>query len=232
MPVAVTSKVKKQASSAKGKAKSTAQLEPIRDAERTRRAILDAAEVEFADKGLAGARVDVIAEESSANKRMLYYYFGSKDDLYVAVLERAYGAMRERERELNFTDLAPLEAIRTLVEFKFDYYVENPRIIPLLAAENMNGGKYLKRSRRLRDMHLSLIDMIRKVLAAGERQGAIRPGIDPFQLYVSFSALSYFYFSNAATLSTAFGRQLMSETERKLRRAHAVDVITSYVKAQ
>src|ERR1700722_14030816 len=226
MPVAATSRIKKPAAKAKAK------LEPIRDAERTQRAILDAAEVEFADKGLAGARVDVIAEESCANKRMLYYYFGSKDDLYVAVLERAYGAMRERERELNFTNLEPLEAIKTLVEFKFDYYVENPRIIPLLAAENMNGGKYLKRSRRLRDMHLSLIDMIRKVLAAGERQGVIRPGIDPFQLYVSFSALSYFYFSNAATLSTAFGRQLMSEAERKARRAHAVDVIISYVKTQ
>jgi TetR/AcrR family transcriptional regulator len=226
MPVAATSKIKKPAVP-----KVKADLEPIRDAERTRRAILDAAEIEFADKGLAGARVDVIAEESCANKRMLYYYFGSKEDLYMAVLERAYGAMRERERELNFTDLEPLDAIRTLVEFKFDYYVANPRIIPLLAAENMNGGKYLKRSRRLRDMHLSLIDMIRKVLAGGERQGVIRPGIDPFQLYVSFSALSYFYFSNAATLSTAFGRDLMSAAERKARRAHAVGVITSYVKA-
>jgi TetR/AcrR family transcriptional regulator len=215
----------------KAKSKTLANLEPIRDAERTRRAILDAAEIEFADKGLAGARVDIIAVESCANKRMLYYYFGSKEDLYMAVLERAYGAMRERERELNFTDLEPLDAIRTLVEFKFDYYVANPRIIPLLAAENMNGGKYLRRSRRLRDMHLSLIDMIRKVLAAGERQGVIRPGIDPFQLYVSFSALSYFYFSNAATLSTAFGRDLMSVAEREARRTHAVEVITSYVKA-
>ena len=227
MPLAATSKIKKPALS-----KAKANLEPIRDAERTRRAILDAAETEFADKGLAGARVDDIAEESCANKRMLYYYFGSKEDLYMAVLERAYGAMRERERELNFTNLEPLDAIRTLVEFKFDYYVAHPRIIPLLAAENMNGGKYLKRSRRLRDMHLSLIDMIRKVLALGERQGVIKPGIDPFQLYVSFSALSYFYFSNAATLSTAFGRELMSEAERKARRAHAVDVIVSYVKAQ
>ena len=227
MPLAATSKIKKPALS-----KAKANLEPIRDAERTRRAILDAAETEFADKGLAGARVDVIAEESCANKRMLYYYFGSKEDLYMAVLERAYGAMRERERELNFTNLEPLDAIRTLVEFKFDYYVAHPRIIPLLAAENMNGGKYLKRSRRLRDMHLSLIDMIRKVLALGERQGVIKPGIDPFQLYVSFSALRYFYFSNAATLSTAFGRELMSEAERKARRAHAVDVIVSYVKAQ
>jgi TetR/AcrR family transcriptional regulator len=226
MPAAATSKTKRSMAPAK------ARLEPVRDAERTKRALLDAAEVEFAAKGLAGARVDVIAEEANANKRMLYYYFGSKEDLYMAVLERAYGAMRERERELNFTNLEPLDAIRTLVEFKFDYYVAHPRIIPLLAAENMNGGKYLKRSRRLRDMHLSLIDMIRKVLAAGERQGVIRPGIDPFQLYVSFSALSYFYFSNAATLSTAFGRDLMSVTERNARRAHAVEVITSYVKAQ
>jgi TetR/AcrR family transcriptional regulator len=228
MPVAAVSKAKRSSVLTKAKAK----LEPMRDAERSKRALLDAAEIEFAAKGLAGARVDVIAEESCANKRMLYYYFGSKEDLYMAVLERAYGAMRERERELNFTNLEPLDAIRTLVEFKFDYYVAHPRIIPLLAAENMNGGKYLKRSRRLRDMHLSLIDMIRKVLASGERQGVIKPGIDPFQLYVSFSALSYFYFSNAATLSTAFGRELMSEAERKARRAHAVKVIISYVKVQ
>ncbi len=107
----------------------------------------------------------------------------------------------------------------------------HPRIVPLLAAENMTGGKYLKRSRRLRDMHLSLIDMIRKVLASGERQGVIKPGIDPFQLYVSFSALSYFYFSNSATLSVAFARALGSPAERRLRRAHAVDVIMAYVGA-
>ena len=224
MPVAVTSRAKRPAAA-------KAKLHPVRDAERTRRALLDAAEIEFAAKGLAGARVDVIAEAAAANKRMLYYYFGSKDDLYVAVLERAYGAMREREKELKLTDLEPNEAIRRLVEFKFDYYVENPRIISLLAAENMNGGKYLRRSRRLRAMHLTLVDMLRDVLAAGERKGVIKPGIDPFQLYVSMSALSYFYFSNSATLSTGFGRDLTSEVERKARREHAVEVIVSYVKA-
>jgi TetR/AcrR family transcriptional regulator len=228
MPVAATPRAKRGAAAAKAKAR----LEPVRDAERTRRALLDAAEIEFAAKGLAGARVDVIAEESSANKRMLYYYFGSKEELYVAVLERAYGAMREREKELNLTHLEPLEAIQKLVEFKFDYYEENPRIIPLLAAENLQGGKYLKRSRRLRDMHMSLVDMICKVLETGEKTGVIRPGIDPFQLYVSMSALSYFYFSNSATLSAAFGRQLESPAERKARRTHAVEVITSYVKAR
>jgi TetR/AcrR family transcriptional regulator len=225
MPIAATSKARKPSARAKAK------LEPIRDAERTRRALLDAAEIEFAAKGLAGARVDVIAEEAAANKRMLYYYFGSKDDLYVAVLERAYGAMREREKALKLTDLDPLEAIKRLVEFKFDYYEENPRIIPLLAAENMNEGKYLRRSRRLRDMHLLLVDMLCDILAAGERQGVIRPGIDPFQLYVSISALSYFYFSNSSTLSTGFGRDLASTAERQMRRAHAVEVVLAYVKA-
>ena len=224
MPVAAITKMRRPA-------RAKARLEPIRDAERTKRAILDAAEIEFADKGLAGARVDVIAAEAAANKRMLYYYFGSKDDLYVAVLERAYGAMRERETRLNLTDLDPLEAIKRLVEFKFDYYEENPRIIPLLAAENMNGGKYLKRSRRLRAMHMTLVDMICEVLTKGQSQGVIKRGIDPFQLYVSMSALSYFYFSNSATLSTAFGRQLQSDAERQMRRAHAVEVILAYLKA-
>lgn len=223
MPVTATSRAKRP-TAAKIK------LHPVRDAERTKRALLDAAEIEFAAKGLAGARVDVIAEEAAANKRMLYYYFGSKDDLYIAVLERAYGAMREREKELNLTNLEPLDAIRKLVEFKFDYYVENPRIISLLAAENINGGKYLKRSRRLRAMHVTLVDMLCEVLTAGESKGLIRPGIDPFQLYVSMSALSYFYFSNSATLSTGFGRDLASDAERKARREHVVEVITSYVK--
>jgi TetR/AcrR family transcriptional regulator len=225
MPLAATVKTRRPAARAK------VGLEPVRDAERTKRALLDAAEIEFAAKGLAGARVDVIAEEAAANKRMLYYYFGSKDDLYVAVLERAYGAMRVREKELKLTDLAPLEAIRRLVEFKFDYYVENPRIISLLAAENMNGGKYLKRSRRLRAMHLTLVDMLCEILTTGQSQGMIKPGVDPFQLYVSMSALSYFYFSNSATLSTGFGRDLTSEAERAARREHAVEVIISYVKA-
>jgi AcrR family transcriptional regulator len=225
MPIAATSKARKPSARAKAK------LEPVRDAERTRRALLDAAEIEFAAKGLAGARVDVIAEEAAANKRMLYYYFGSKDDLYVAVLERAYGAMREREKALKLTDLEPLEAIKRLVEFKFHYYEENPRIIPLLAAENMNDGKYLRRSRKLRDMHLLLVDMLCDILAAGERRGVMRSSIDPFQLYVSISALSYFYFSNSSTLSTGFGRDLASAAERQMRRTHAVEVVLAYVKA-
>jgi AcrR family transcriptional regulator len=226
MAVAVTTKSRRPAASARTKAS----LEPVRDAERTRQALLAAAEIEFSTKGLAGARVDVIADQAAANKRMLYYYFGSKEELYLAVLERAYGAMRKAERDLNLTNLAPLVAIRTLVEFKFDYCEKNQQIIALLAGENMLGAAYLKRSRRLRDMNLSLVDVIRTVLDAGVADGEIRPGIDPLHLYISISALSYFYFSNSATLSVAFARALGSAAERRLRRAHAVDVIMAYVR--
>ena len=228
MAVAVTSKAKKSALSAKAKAP----LEPVRDAERTKQALLAAAEVEFSTKGLAGARVDVIAEQAAANKRMLYYYFGSKEELYLAVLERAYGSMREAERKLNLTDLAPREAIKTWVEFKFDYCQQHQQIIALLAGENMLGAVHLKRSRRLRDMNMSLVDGISALLDAGVATGDIRPGIDPVHLYISMSALSYFYFSNSATLSAAFGRALSSPAEQKLRRAHCVDVIMSYIAAR
>jgi AcrR family transcriptional regulator len=227
MAIAATTKSRRSTSSAKAKAS----LEPVRDAERTRQALLAAAEIEFSTKGLAGARVDVIAQQACANKRMLYYYFGSKDELYLAVLERAYGAMRKAERELNLTSLMPLDAIRTLVEFKFDYCQQHQQIIALLAGENMLGAAYLKRSKRLRDINLSLVDQISTVLAAGVARGEIKPGIDPLHLYISMSALSYFYFSNAATLSVAFARQLSSPAERALRRTHAVDVIMAYVKA-
>lgn len=228
MALAVTPKPKRAGAAPKAKTR----LEPVRDAERTQQAILAAAEAEFAAKGLAGARVDVIAEQAGANKRMLYYYFGSKDDLYLAVLERAYGGMREKERELNLADLSPLDAIRTLVEFKFDYYVAHQSIISLLAGENLTGAKFLKKSRKLRDMQTSLVDVIRRVLASGEAKGVIRKGLDPLHLYLSISALGYFYFSNAATLSVAFGRQLLSEEERNDRRQHCVDVIRSYVTAR
>jgi AcrR family transcriptional regulator len=226
MGVAATTRPKRPAAPTKAKAAP----EPIRDAERTRQALLAAAEIEFSTKGLAGARVDVIAEQAGANKRMLYYYFGSKEELYLAVLERAYAAMRKVERELNLTHLLPLEAIRTLVEFKFDYCQQHQQIIALLAGENMLGATYLKRSRRLRDMNQSLVDVIKTVLDKGVARGEIKPGIDPLHLYISMSALSYFYFSNTATLSVAFARALASPAERKLRRAHAVEVIMAFVK--
>ena len=202
-----------------------------RDADGTRSRILAAASAEFARKGFAGARVDAIARASGANKRMIYYYFTSKDGLYTAVLERAYRDMRDSEMALALDHLEPLDGIRKLAEFKFDYYVENPMTIALLNGENMLDALYLKGSDRLRDMHAALVLTIGRLLKRGVRKGAMRRGVDPLHLYISISALSYFYFSNAATLSTAFGRKLATAGENKLRRKHVVEVILAYLKA-
>ena len=200
-----------------------------RDSERTRQAILDAATAEFAENGLSGARVDRIAEIAGANKRMIYYYFDSKEALYLAVLENAYAAMRRSESGLSLDHLAPLEAIRRLVEFKFDFWVANPDLIALLKNENMLGAQHLKRSTRLKEMHISLVRTIGSILGAGVAAGTVRPGIDPLQLYISISGLSYFFFSNGPTLTTAFGKNLHTPAARRARRAHVVDVIMSYV---
>lgn len=202
-----------------------------RDADKTRLKIMEAAEGEFARKGLAGARVDVVAEEAGANKRMIYYYFGSKEDLYVAVLERVYTDMRIAEAELELDDLPPLKAIERLVEFKFDYPAAHPHLITLLNGENMLNAEYLRRSLRLREMQISLIERLKTLLDAGVAEGTIRAGIDPLHLYMTISAVSYFYFSNTPTLSTAFGRDLATPAERKIRRAHVVDVVTRFVAA-
>ena len=202
----------------------------LRDADGTRSRILAAAEAEFAQKGLAGARVDTIAEEFGGNKRMIYYYFGSKEELYTAVLERAYTEMRAEEAGLALDGLEPVDAIRKLVEFKFDYSASHPALIKLLNGENMMNAEYLKRSKRLRKLHVSLVDTIGGILDAGVSNGTIRPGINPLHLYVSISGLSYFYFSNTPTLSAAFGHNLASPVERKIRRQHVVDVIMAYIK--
>ena len=127
-------------------------LVSVRDAEATRQRILDAALGEFADKGLAGARIDVIADAARSNKRMIYYYFEGKEQLYIAVLEHAYIDMRRQEAALALDARKPAEAIRALVHFKFDYYAAHPWLVGLLNGENMMGAKFLRQSKRLREL--------------------------------------------------------------------------------
>ena len=202
----------------------------VRDAEATRQRILDAAESEFSGKGLAGARVDVIAAGAGANKRMIYYYFGNKENLYVAVLENAYSHMRREESGLSLDSIDPLAAIRALVLFKFDYYERHPVLISLLNAENVHGARYLRRSRNVTKLYMPLVDTLSRILKNGVKKAVIRRGIDPVELYVSIAALSYFYFSNKATLSNAFGRAFDSPAGRRSRRAHVVEVILGYLR--
>ncbi len=201
-----------------------------RNAEQTQDAIFAAALAEFTGKGLDGARVDRIAARAGANKRMIYHYFGGKEDLFLAVLERTYTAIRSAERKLHLEDLDPVAAMRELVAFSFDYFERNPHFIKLLNNENLHGARHVRSSGEIRDMHSPLVSMIAGILERGRKSGAFRADVDPIQLYISIAALGYFYFSNAATLSAIFGRDLLDPQAVAQRRRHAVDVILSYLR--
>ena len=196
----------------------------------TRGRILGAALEEFARYGLGGARVDRIAVRADANKRMLYYYFGSKDELFLAVLEESYAEIRNAEQALDLEHRDPREALKRLVAFTWTYYLDHPEFITLLNSENLHKGRHVRRSRRVREMHSPLVKTLRRVLATGRRQGLFRKGIDPVQLYISVAAEGYFYLSNRYTLSGIFARDLTAPRALAARARHIVDTILCSVR--
>jgi TetR/AcrR family transcriptional regulator len=191
----------------------------------TRKKLLTAARREFADSGLAGARVDEIADRAGVNKQLVYHYFGDKDALYLAVLEWVYEEIRSHERELNLEGLPPQRAIRKLIESSFDHLAAHPDFIVLLNDENRGGARHVRGSRRLEAMHSPLVSMVSKILKEGVRTGAFRRGINPLHLYISIAGLSYFFFSNTPTLSAIFGKDLASPAAKRARRKHVVDLV-------
>lgn len=200
-----------------------------RDPERTRARILDAACDEFAAHGLGGARVDRIAANADANKRMLYYYFGNKDGLFQSVLEGAYAHIRDAEKALHLTEIDPPEAIRRLIAFTWDYYLDHPEFMTLLNSANLHQARHLKNSKKVRSMHSPFVAMIDEVLQRGRSTGVFRAGVDPVQLYISIAALTYFYLGNKFTLSAIFGRDLLSPRARAERLAHMSELVLGYL---
>jgi AcrR family transcriptional regulator len=200
-----------------------------RDPERTRHRILEAATEEFARYGLGGARVDRIAVRAGANKRMLYYYFRDKDNLFLSALERSYSQIRAAERALDLEHLEPRVALKRLVEFTWGYFLEHPEFLTLLNSENLHKGRHVRRSRSVPEMHTPLVETLRAVLRRGERSGAFRRGIDPVQLYISIAGEGYFYLSNRYTLSQIFGRDLMEKKALTERARHNAEMILNAV---
>ncbi|HVZ46474.1 MAG TPA: TetR/AcrR family transcriptional regulator [Ramlibacter sp.] len=200
-----------------------------RDADRSQGIILAAARDEFADHGLGGARMDRIAERAGLNKRLIYYYFEDKEKLFQAVLEQAYRDIRDRERELHLLDLEPPQAVRRLVEFTWNYYLEHPEFLTLLNSANLHKARHLEGSQRARALNSPVIETLAEILERGRRSGVFRGGVDPVQLYVSIAGLSYFYLSNSHTLSAIFGRDLLAPKARSERLSHMVDVILGYL---
>ena len=196
----------------------------------TRRRILDAATNEFAGKGLAGARVNEIARRARINKRMLYHYFGDKEALWLAVLEEAYLNIRSNEQKLDVSRLAPKLGMRRLIEFNLSYVHSHPEFISLLLTENVHRARYLRRSRKVRALHTSLLDVITDLLARGRRAGVFRDRVDAAELYITIAALSFFYFSNIHTLSMIFGRDLNESAARRRHRRHVVNVVLGFIR--
>jgi len=200
------------------------------DPVRTMTDIVEVAMREFADKGLAGARIDEIAAATRTSKRMIYYYFESKEGLYVAVLEEAYRRMRAIESELHLEDLAPEDALRRLVGFTVDYQLAHPEFIRLVMTENIHRGQYLARSKAIHKLNVPAIEGLRRVYERGLQAGVFRSGIDPVDLHMSISALSVFNVANRHTFSLIFKRDLESSAALIARRDSIIEMVVRFVR--
>ncbi len=211
------------------KAKAGSPASRKRDPDASRRRILAAATAEFATKGFGDARVDEIAQRAGINKRMLYHYFGNKDDLFRAALEEIYETICVSGQSLNLDAMAPTDGLITLVDFVWDYYLANPESMTLLNTENLHDARHLRESDRVGGLHPPFESVISNLLQRGEAAGVFRPGIDPVELYITIVSMVYYYLSNNATLSVAFARDLRAPKQLKHWRQHVREVIARFV---
>jgi AcrR family transcriptional regulator len=214
-----------------GRAAPAASPSRTNDPERTMAGILEVALREFADKGLSGARIDEIAAATRTSKRMIYYYFGSKEGLYLAVLEHSYREMRRIEGELMLDNLPPEDALRRLVEFTFDHHVAHEDYIRIVMNENIERGKYLAQSQIIQELNVPAISAIGRLYERGLAAGVFRAGLDPVDIHASISALTFFNVSNQYSFGQIFKRDLAASAARALRRANIVEMVVRFVRS-
>jgi AcrR family transcriptional regulator len=199
--------------------------------EQTRSDILLVARAEFAANGLSGARVDAIAARTRTSKRMIYYHFGSKEGLYLAVLEDAYAAIRKVEDELRLAELDPVEAMRRLIDFTFDYDEGHPEFIRLVTIENIHRAEHMRQSTTLSRLNVSVIATIETILRRGEESGVFRRTVDPIDLHMLISSFCFFRVSNQHTFGTIFGHDLADPTTRARQKALLQDAVVALLQA-
>ncbi|ACA91509.1 HTH-type transcriptional repressor NicS [Burkholderia cenocepacia] len=188
-----------------------------------------AAAEEFANGGLFGARVDQIARRAETNERMLYYYFGSKEQLFTAVLEHAFSALTEAERVLDLDGVAPVEAVTRLAHFVWDYYRDHPELLRLINNENLHEARYLHKSTRIREMMSPIVAKLGNVLMRGQKAGLFRGDVDPLRFYVTLSGLGYYIVSNRFTLAATLGRDFTDTDERAEMVRMNTEVLLAYL---
>jgi AcrR family transcriptional regulator len=200
-------------------------------AQRTREDILDIAYHEFSEKGLAGARIDEIAEKTHTSKRMIYYHFGSKDGLYRAVLERAYAHIRHGEQDAHFENMPPELALRAIIGHNFDYHFEHPEFVRLVMTENVNKGEHITQIAGMRERNRTVVEALGAILQKGVAQGVFREGIDPVDLHMTISALSFYNVSNRYTFQQNFGVDFATPASHARRRVQIIDCVMRWVQA-
>lgn len=202
-----------------------------RNPEATKADILAAARIEFAKAGLSGARVYKIAEQSGANKRMIYHYFGGKEQLFAAVVEDAYTNIRSQERGLGLDDVPPVEAMKRLVEFTWRYYLENPEFITLVNSENLHQARHITGNKQLRKLQKAYVDTVEGILKRGEAEGVFRPGIDAVQLCITIAAIGFYYLNNRHTGGVLFALNFTGREALAARLKFNIDTVLRLVLA-
>lgn len=203
----------------------------VKDAEATKKNIIEAALCEFSANGFGGARVDTISDKTRTSKRMIYYYFSSKEGLYRAVLKACYEQIRAFELELELDDLPPLMALRKLVEVTVDYQATHADFIRVIMTENILQGVHIQHLPELKAVNSRVINLIKKLCKRGVDEGIFRCDLNPVDLHMNISALSFFNVSNRHTFGFIFDRDFSDEQVHAARRVQIVDTILRFVRA-
>ena len=209
-------------------ARTTAMRKP-KAPEANRARILAAAIAEFASRGFKGASMDAIAARTNTTRALINYYFRSKEQLYLAVLERVYAEIREAENDLDLGHLPPVEAIRRIVEFTYNYYVEHEYFVRLVVAENQAKGRHMKHFPALRTINRPIVDTLAAVIERGQAEGTFRPDLDPIDVHMAIAALGMFNVTNQYTFGTLFQRAMGARGDVPSRRRMVADMILSWL---
>lgn len=199
--------------------------------EKTREGILQAAVAEFVSQGLSGARVDAIAERTNTSKRMIYYYFGSKEQLYVEVLEKLYGDIRRTESGLHLAELEPQEAVRRLVEFTFDHHDRNSDFVRIVSIENIHNGENLKHSSVIRSMSNDVLHALDDTLRRGAASGVFRQDVLAIDVHLLLSSFCFYRVSNRHTFGEIFQVDLSDEKAKQRQKTMICEAILRYLQA-
>src|SRR5215212_4658263 len=197
--------------------------------EANRARMVAAAIEEFAGRGFKGASMDAIAARTHTTRALINYYFGSKEKLYIAVLEQVYGEIRDAEAELDLDHLPPLDAVRRIVEFTYNYYLEHEGFVRLVVAENQANGRHLRKSKAMRTLNRPIIDRLARVIERGQAARRFRAGVDPVEIHKAIAALGMFNVTNQFTFGAIFQREMGARGEVAQRRDIVADLIVSYL---